>query len=271
MAWAGSRARRRPAASSTHEPQPGHPRVRAQVRGARADRRGRRHLRPQSQGRGPGGLRALAQPHPRGGRQGHGPSVRRRDLSSFKDVQRTCNAVPSQGSAFTSSVQTFRMALLLQRPIRIVRRCRLACFLCRHPLSSKFGAPAVVAKRQARDGGQHTLCPAARGRSHVLGTRQPSPRDGGSDGGRLLLRQWRHLQRHSEQDCNRCGSSSNHTSTLAYAGRARGASSEAVRRNPTLPVHALLQARSARHGRSTSPSPRRTRWAACRPSARRRR
>ena len=121
----------------------------------------------------------------------------------------------------------------------------------------------------SQEGGQHTLCPAARGRFHVLGTRQLSRRDGGSDGDRLLLRQWRHLQRHSEQDCNRCGSSSNHTSTLAYAGRARGASSEAVRRNPTLPLHALLQARSARHGRSTSPSPRRTRWAACRPTTRR--
>jgi len=129
--------------------------------------------------------------------------------------------------------------------------------------------PCLVAKRQARDGGPHTLCPAARGRSHVLGTRQPSPRDGGSDGGRLLLRQWRHLQRHSEQDCNRCGSSSNHTSTLAYAGRARDASSGTVRRNPTLPVPALLQARSARHGRSTSHSPQRTHWAACRPSTRR--
>ena len=141
--------------------------------------------------------------------------------------------------------------------------------VCRHPFRQRFGAPAVVAKRQARDGGQHTLCSAARGRSHVLGTRQPSPRDGGSDGGRLLLRQWRHLQRHAEQDCNRCGSSSNHTSTLEYAGRARNATSDAVRRNPTLPVHALLQARSARHGRSTSHSPRRTSWAACRPSTRR--
>ena len=149
--------------------------------------------------------------------------------------------------------------------------CRLGIYVClQAPLSSKVGAPAAWSlKRQARDRSQHTLCSAARGHFHVLGTRQLSRRDGGSDGGRLLLRQWRHLQRHSEQDCNRCGSSSNHTSTLAYAGRARGASSEAVRRNPTLPVHALLQARSARHGRSTSPSPRRTRWAACRPSTRR--
>ena len=110
---------------------------------------------------------------------------------------------------------------------------------------------------------------SARGHFHVLGTRQLYRRDGGSDGGRLLLRQWRHLQRHAEQDCNRCGSSSNHSSTLEYAGRARNASSEAVRKNPTLPVHALLQARSARHGRSTSHSPRRTRWAACRPTTRR--
>ena len=83
----------------------------------------------------------------------------------------------------------------------------------------------------SQEGGQHGLCPAARGRFHVLGTRQLSRRDGGSDGDRLLLRQWRHLQRRTEQDCNRCGSSSNHTSTLEYAGRARNAISEAVRRN----------------------------------------
>jgi len=110
---------------------------------------------------------------------------------------------------------------------------------------------------------------SARGHFHVLGTRQLYRRDGGSDGDRLLLRQWCHLQRHAEQDCNRCGSSSNHTSTLEYAGRARNATSDVVRRNPTLPVHALLQARSARHGHSTSHSPRRTRWAACRPTPRR--
>ena len=149
--------------------------------------------------------------------------------------------------------------------------CRLCLMFClQAPPFVKGWCPWRGREAAAsQDSGQHTLCPAARGRFHVLGTRQLSRRDGGSDGDRLLLRQWRHLQRHTEQDCNRCGSSSNHTSTLEYAGRARNASSEAVRRNPTLPVHALLQARSARHGRSTSHSPRRTRWAACRPSTRR--
>ena len=291
MAWAGSRARRRPAASSTHEPQPGHPRVlRAQVRGARADRGGRRRLRPQRHG--PGGLRALAQPclplssvskqyagyATASSWRSTGPRPRPervfgRDLSRFHPSLpfNTFSVLitPEWFRAYTPRFTRFRSPYYVSAPFDSTEHCRLACLVCRHPLSSKFGAPAVVAKRHARDGGQHTLCSAARGRSHVLGTRQPSPRDGGSDGGRLLLRQWRHLQRHSEQDCNRCGSSSNHTSTLAYAGRARGASSEPVRRNPTLPVHALLQAPSARHGRSTSPSPRRTRWAACRPRTRR--
>ena len=99
-------------------------------------------------------------------------------------------------------------------------------------LSSKVWCPCGGREAAAsQEGGQHGLCPAARGRFHVLGTRQLSRRDGGSDGDRLLLRQWRHLQRHAEQYCNRCGSSSNHTSTLEYAGRARNAISEAVRRN----------------------------------------